>query len=241
MATHQLHHGDPVFNTPRLCMGAVDDPHSFVNRSTETKGACDKMNIVIDRLGDSHHGQWMPAPAGLFKQFVPSPLCAIPTHREENIHMIVDEIFHGCLHVYRPPRCAEHGPSLLMDVLDKIIREFDRRFSPTRIKPAITAANTKNGFHAIAANQFAGHRADDIIKSGTKPSTGDDGCTGMLGIKEQLFPGACLFKQHEILRDPSTRPLNLGGCEHLVADRKENGGFIPGISQLRDGHCFHQR
>jgi len=118
---HELHKTDAVYLRMRLHVCRRNRLGGFYYRSIEAECLFDELDIVVDGLGNADHRNLKTSVFDFLSNGERSLLCAVTSNREQYIEI---ELFDR-IHDLRGPiaaaaRGAEHGPSNLVDIVDKV-------------------------------------------------------------------------------------------------------------------------
>src|SRR5262249_5673029 len=101
VTAHDFYQGNTVLDAARLGMCALHDLDCFLHSREIAEAARHERNIVINCLGDTHHGQGMPAFLRFLKEGFRSPLRSITTNSEEDVDPATNQVVHRPVCVHR--------------------------------------------------------------------------------------------------------------------------------------------
>ena len=110
----------PARCAPGLGMCQVDDATSHVHRGQVAERPVAKVDVVVDRFRDAHHGDRQPTPADLFADRVGAAMRAVTADAKQHVDSLLLEKVDHHPHVLRSARRSQHRPPLVVDLADEM-------------------------------------------------------------------------------------------------------------------------
>ena len=122
-------------------------------------------------------------------------LGAVAADAEEDVNLLIHKRINNQTRLLVPARAAEDSPAQVMDALDMIRCEFDRRQARLGMKSLITKSDSRDFSHTIIEVQFENQSSNHVIDARTQAAASDDRSLGFGRLKKDLFSGSGTLKR----------------------------------------------
>ena len=108
-------------------MRSVDHLLRLGDGRKESEGAEAELDVVVDRLGDSNHGDAQFPTGDFFRDLMRPALRAVASDAKQDINLFTLQEFDRPLRVLMPARGSQESSSLVMNALDSFDGKLDGR------------------------------------------------------------------------------------------------------------------
>ncbi len=190
MPPHHLQQADAVVGAGRLDVGAANRLGGGGGGALEAEAAIDEVDVVVDRLGDPHHGDRQLAPLDLADQLGRPPQRPVAADDEQRPDAHLLQLVDHLAGILAAARGAEDGPAQVVDRADHRRREPQRLVPEPGDDPFEAVAKAEDLLHAVGVGQLEDQPAHDVVDAGTEPAAGHDPDPEGGRIEEQPIAGA---------------------------------------------------
>lgn len=243
-SAHELHYANTVGGAKGLCVGAFDGLCCLGDGCLEAEGLGNEAYVVVDGLGDAHHGYLEVSGS----DFVVDGLCrahgAVAANDEEHAHVAALEGVHDGRGILGAAGGTEGCAAKEVYVAHLVRGQFHVAVVVFGDEALKAKGDAKDTCHLVAVVAFHDYGADDVVQARTQAATGDHCGLGPERIKIDLpARTGCFEVQHEGFGDKSAHLVvyNDGGLSVCGPDTVGQGrGELAG-SEGRDGGIYIEK
>ena len=195
VSTHQLHQADPVQRAARLGVGGEDRPGRRFHCRGEPETALDPVQVVVDRLGNTHHGETQSPADRLGGDGRRPTQCAVAADAEQHRHAVSHQRVDHHRGVLRTPRRGEDGSAVGVHVRNDVSGQLERRVLVRIGEPGEAVAVAEDAAHAVAVTQREGQRPEYVVEPGAQPAARDHRRRHVAGFEGEPAPGPGLLER----------------------------------------------
>ena len=240
MPPHQLHQPDAVSGACGFGMGAVDHPAGLRDRRHESEGKVHVGDVVVDGLGDSHHGDLETPPADFLGYRLGASQRAVPADGKQNADVHPFQRVHDLLHRLGASRGTQDGAALLVDVGHFLRVQFHWLVMVGGRQAFESVPESPDGRHFVDVVQAQDNGSYYVVDARTEAAAGHDAAAKLGRVEVYLLSRSRLLERG---RGPAFGQKGLQapgtcGVEYPVVVFDET--FVPhGRRDARFAQFFH--
>ncbi len=218
MAAHQLHEPHAVGRCLGLDVRRPDRFRRLTERRLKPEALVDIRNVVVDRLGDAHDRDLLPA-LGHGRRDLHRPAdAAVAPDYEQGVDVHPLKAVDDLVGILAAARGAEDRAAVLVDRAHTRRREVEHVVAVARDEALVAVAKPVDPLHAVVMRELHHEPADHVVEPRAEAAAGDDAHPQLRGIEEDAPTRACRLESGERLERTAALGGEAGGVveEHAV-------------------------